>query len=68
LVDTISELSRGNRELFDGLWIETNSDYKFDKHPILNISADYAEVSSKEDLSEIIKSDLWGMVKSRESK
>jgi hypothetical protein len=59
LLDTVQELFRGERELFKGLWIETDSDYTFEKHPVLRFSMGrYNELSTKDDLIDCIKFDL----------
>ncbi|MDR1038734.1 MAG: ATP-binding protein [Deltaproteobacteria bacterium] len=59
LLDTIQELFRGEREHFKGLWIETDSDYAFEKHPVLRFSMGrYNELSTKDDLIECVKFDL----------
>jgi hypothetical protein len=59
LLDTIQELFRGEREIFKGLWIETDSDYAFEKHPVLRFSMGrYNELSTKDDLIDCIKFDL----------
>ncbi|MDR1041140.1 MAG: ATP-binding protein [Deltaproteobacteria bacterium] len=59
LLDTIQELFRGERELFKGLWIETDSDYAFEQHPALRFSMGrYTELSAKDDLVDRIKYDL----------
>ncbi|MCL1809035.1 MAG: ATP-binding protein [Clostridiales bacterium] len=36
LIDTISEVFSGDRELFKGLWIY-GSDYSFEKHPVIRL-------------------------------
>ncbi|MDR1036856.1 MAG: AAA family ATPase [Deltaproteobacteria bacterium] len=57
LLDTMSELFQGNRDLFKGLWID-KSDYQFEKHPVLFLDMSYDDISSSEDLKNNIKDDL----------
>ncbi|MDR1038618.1 MAG: ATP-binding protein [Deltaproteobacteria bacterium] len=58
LVDTIEEVFLGNRELFDGLWISTDSDYAFDRFPVLRLNMAYTKLSIRADLEARIESDL----------
>ncbi|MDR1041489.1 MAG: AAA family ATPase [Deltaproteobacteria bacterium] len=58
LIDTVDELFRGDRKLFDGLWIDAESDYGFEKHPVLSFNMAYTEVDTQGDLSDRIKSDI----------
>jgi hypothetical protein len=58
LIKTIEELFRGNRELFRGLYIDTQTDYKFERHPVLRLNMAYTELSVKEDLASRIKDNL----------
>ena len=44
LLDTISEVFHGNKELFKGLWIY-GSDYDFEKHPVIRF--DMSKMTSK---------------------
>ncbi|MDR1036756.1 MAG: AAA family ATPase [Deltaproteobacteria bacterium] len=57
LLSTIEELFQGNRELFKGLWID-NSDYNFERHPVLNFTMTYIHVNTKERLLARIMEDL----------
>ena len=52
-LDTIGEIFIGDKELFKGLWIY-DSDYEFDKHPILRF--DMSNISNR--TSEILESSL----------
>ena len=59
LLDTISEVFNGDRELFKGLWIY-GSDYDFAKHPVIrldmsNISNDTPEVLKKSIITALIR-------------
>jgi hypothetical protein len=58
LIDTFDELFRGNRELFKGLWIDTDSDYAFERHPVLKLNMAYSKISTKKDLEARIECDL----------
>jgi hypothetical protein len=58
LLSTISEVFKGNRALFDGLWIGS-SDYDFKPHPVIRI--DMSGVSSRDD--DILAADLLHVVK-----
>ncbi|MDR1040601.1 MAG: AAA family ATPase [Deltaproteobacteria bacterium] len=58
LIKTIDELFRGNRELFDGLWIGTKNRYAFDRHPVLRFNLSFAEIKTAQDLVDRIKREL----------
>ncbi|MDR1038646.1 MAG: AAA family ATPase [Deltaproteobacteria bacterium] len=58
LIKTIGELFKGERQLFEGLWIDTESDYGFEKHPVLNFNMSYSETDTKSRLIARIKDDL----------
>jgi hypothetical protein len=60
LLDTIEELFQGDRELFRGLWID-QSDYKFERHPVLKFNMAYSQVSTKDDLIDRIRNNLRKM-------
>jgi hypothetical protein len=57
LLDTIDSLFQGERNLFDGLWIG-KSEYKFERHPVLNFNMAYSEIAVKGDLISRIKRSL----------
>jgi hypothetical protein len=57
LLDTMSELFQGNRDLFKGLWID-KSDYQFQKHPVLFLDMSYDEIETSDKLKHFIKKDL----------
>ncbi len=46
LIDTIKEVFKGDKEIFNGLWIY-NSDYEFKSHPVIHL--DMSNISSKND-------------------
>ncbi|MDR1040168.1 MAG: AAA family ATPase [Deltaproteobacteria bacterium] len=58
LLDAVEELFLGNRELFRDLWIVSNSNYGFERHPVLRFDMSYDGLAAKDDLAENIKSDL----------
>ncbi|MDR1041405.1 MAG: ATP-binding protein [Deltaproteobacteria bacterium] len=58
LIDTLEELFLGNRELFEGLWIDTRGGYAFERYPVLRFNMAYAEIYVPNDLSVKIKRDL----------
>ncbi|MDR1039015.1 MAG: AAA family ATPase, partial [Deltaproteobacteria bacterium] len=58
LLDTVDELFRGDRELFEGLWIDTDSSYEFARHPVLRFNMAYPEISTRKDLKYRIERDL----------
>ena len=53
LLDTIAEVFSGNKELFSGLWIY-DSDYGFDKHPVLRL--DMSNIANK--TPEVLENEL----------
>jgi predicted AAA+ superfamily ATPase len=57
LLDTIHELFQGDRKLFEGLCID-KSDYKFEKHPVLNFNMAYAKTPSPDILIGRIAEDI----------
>jgi hypothetical protein len=65
LLDTLDELFRGNGELFDSLWISTDSPYGFARHPVLRFNMAYEGISTEKDLIDNIKDDLRNVQKSR---
>jgi hypothetical protein len=54
LLDTISELFQGDRELFKDQWIGTQSDYNFARHPVLTFNMSYANINTVDDLASAI--------------
>ncbi|MDR1315048.1 MAG: AAA family ATPase [Deltaproteobacteria bacterium] len=62
LLDTISELFQGDRDLFKDLWIGTQSDYGFERHPVLMFNMAFDEISTPDDLIGMIKRKLTEMV------
>ncbi|MDR1607366.1 MAG: AAA family ATPase [Deltaproteobacteria bacterium] len=57
LLDSLTELFQGNRDLFANLWIDS-SDYKFEKHPVIRLSLAYEPVLSSDHLNQKIFGDL----------
>jgi len=55
LLDTIGEVFKGNKELFKGLWIY-DSDYSFDKHPVIRLDMSRVATKSPEILEDSIMS------------
>jgi len=53
LLDTIAEVFGGNRELFKGLWIY-DSDFAFDKHPVIRLDMSNIANETPEILKESI--------------
>ena len=45
LVSTLGYLFQGRRDLFEGLWISENTDWKWEKHPVVKI--DFNGINSK---------------------
>jgi hypothetical protein len=58
LIDTIDELFRGDRKLFEGLWIDMPNKFDFRQHPVLNLCMTYTEINQKSDLIDRISDDL----------
>ncbi|MCB0060586.1 MAG: ATP-binding protein [Caldilineaceae bacterium] len=54
LISTLSEIFRGNKELFQGLWIY-DSDYKWQSYPIIHIDFSRYQVRNVQELEERIK-------------
>jgi hypothetical protein len=63
LLDVAEELFLGNQELFRDLWIGSDSDYAFQRHPVLRFDMSYDGLATKEDLEENIKADLRRIAK-----
>ncbi|MDR1035783.1 MAG: AAA family ATPase [Deltaproteobacteria bacterium] len=57
LLDTISELFQGDRDLFKGLWIG-QSDYQFENHPVMFLDMSYGDIATSENPKRTIKKDL----------
>lgn len=53
LVSTLNELFRGQRELFQGLWI-TGSDYAWQPHPVVHIDFSRYQIGSADELKDAI--------------
>ena len=60
LLDTISEVFNGDKELFNGLWIY-DSDFEFIKHPILRL--DMSNISNE--TPDILKESLLSVLRKR---
>ncbi|MDR1081451.1 MAG: AAA family ATPase [Deltaproteobacteria bacterium] len=60
LLSTIQELFQGNREFFNGLWID-QSDYDFEKHPVLKFTMSYAKLKTPDDLADRLEFKLMEM-------
>jgi hypothetical protein len=60
LLKTIKALFQDDRKLFEGLLID-KSDYKFERHPVLNFNMAYAKIRTPDDLISNIEDDLWEM-------
>ncbi|MDR1312553.1 MAG: ATP-binding protein [Deltaproteobacteria bacterium] len=60
LLDTVSELYQGDRELFRDLWIGAQSDYGFPRHPVLKFNMAYANLKTSDELVSEIK---WSLQK-----
>jgi hypothetical protein len=61
LLNTISELFQGDRELFKDLWIGTQSDYGFERHPVLKFNMAYRKISTPDELTGRLERDLKQM-------
>ncbi|MDR1080198.1 MAG: ATP-binding protein [Deltaproteobacteria bacterium] len=58
LLSTIDELFQGDRKLFNGLWIDSQHNYSFEKHPVLNFNMGYSRTSTDDELITAITDDL----------
>ncbi|MCP5510238.1 MAG: ATP-binding protein [Leptospiraceae bacterium] len=56
-LDTLKEVFEGNRELFNGLYLENNWDFS-KKHPVVKIDFGTAVIKSPDNLREIIQDKL----------
>ena len=65
LLDTIAEAFKGNRKLFQGLWIYT-SDYPFDKHPVLRFDMSNISNRTPDVLESSIAYDLRNQINAEE--
>lgn len=57
MVSTLEEVFLGNRDLFEGLWIH-DSDYEWQKHPVIRIDFSFNPVKSASELEEVIKREI----------
>lgn len=57
LISTLDELFRGNRELFQGLWID-QSDYKWDSYPVIRLDFNQEPTQDAESLQDSINAYL----------
>jgi len=57
LLDTISEVFKGNKELFKGLWIY-DSDHDFQKHPVIRLDMSRTATASPEILENSLIANL----------
>jgi len=57
LLDTIGEVFRGSKELFEGLWIY-DSGYTFEKHPLIRLDMSNIANKTPEVLEESILNEL----------
>ena len=53
LISTLTEIFRGNRDLFKGLWLHT-SDYQWQQHPVIRIDFSRWQAKSATQLKEIL--------------
>jgi hypothetical protein len=60
LLDTISELFQGDRKLFKDLWIGTQSDFAFERHPVLMFNMASTNFKTSDELVTEIK---WSLQK-----
>ncbi|MDR1166248.1 MAG: ATP-binding protein [Deltaproteobacteria bacterium] len=60
LLKTISELFQGDREFFKDLWIGAQSDYGFERRPVLTFNMAYANFQTRDELVSEIK---WSLRK-----
>lgn len=54
MVSTLDELFHGNRELFKGLWIESQTDYAWSVHPVIRIDFSQEQIRSADHLNEVL--------------
>ncbi|MDR2141838.1 MAG: AAA family ATPase, partial [Deltaproteobacteria bacterium] len=57
LLSTIEALFLGQRDLFQGLWIDS-SDFAFERHPVIHLSMNYAKTSQPDLLEKQIMLNL----------
>ena len=62
LLDTISEVFKGNKELFKGLWIY-DSDYGFEQHPVIRLDMSNIPNENPEILKNSLRSELAHLAK-----
>lgn len=58
LCSTLKELFLGNRELFKGLWIDTQSQYDWQKYPVIHLDLSMTASETPEDLKNSIMRSL----------
>ena len=57
LISTLNEIFDGNKKLFKGLWIH-NTDYAWEKHPVVRIDFSKGKAENKEELKVFILNQL----------
>lgn len=57
----LAELFAGNKDLFKDTWIGRESDYPFEKHPVLSFSFSQLAFASSKDLQESLMKSLIRM-------
>ncbi len=65
LISTLNEIFLGNKELFKGLWIY-NSNYNWEKYPVIRIDFSKMKAETKEELKELINLTLKKIAQSYE--
>lgn len=55
MISTLSELFHGNRELFQGLWIDKQTDYNWTSYPVIRFNFAEEPVQSAAALTEVLK-------------
>lgn len=58
LISTLHELFQGQRQLFKGLWIDEQTDYKWPVHPVIRIDFGVKHVSSADELKQFLDYEL----------
>ncbi|MBV7330320.1 ATP-binding protein [Chloroflexi bacterium TSY] len=54
MISTLYEIFQGNRELFQGLWLD-QSDYEWQSYPIIRIDFSQESIRSSEELKEVLR-------------
>ncbi|PIE75372.1 MAG: hypothetical protein CSA18_00360 [Deltaproteobacteria bacterium] len=57
-LDTLSEIFKGNKQLFKGLYIEDK--YDFEKYPVIHISFNDGYMSTKEEFNQTLYEKMYG--------